>query len=159
MLISYLEASSVASSAEGSKYAHWIGLYLSFHLSKLLGPFVLGRLQNLRASGEFGRVLTTKKRYNEFLWEYIGLFTVHLNFSLVVWYLCVTVSRINGYSYFGEAIIIMCIWYVYKGACAQYLCRSMRGLTNDNGITVFNRWEDCSYRFAYEEFWHSDWTG
>ena len=33
---------------EGSKYAHWIGLYLSFHLSWVLGPFVYGRLQNLK---------------------------------------------------------------------------------------------------------------
>jgi len=37
-------------SAEGSKYAHWIGLYLSFHLSWVLGPFVHGRLQNLKTS-------------------------------------------------------------------------------------------------------------
>jgi len=35
---------------EGSKYAHWIGLYLSFHLSWVLGPFVHGRLQNLQTS-------------------------------------------------------------------------------------------------------------
>jgi len=32
--------------AKGSKYAHWIGLYLSFHLNWVLGPFVHGRLQN-----------------------------------------------------------------------------------------------------------------
>ena len=25
--------------AEGSKYAHWIGLYLSFHLNWVFGPF------------------------------------------------------------------------------------------------------------------------
>jgi len=36
--------------AEGSKYAHWIGLYLSFHLNRVLGPFVHGRLQNLQTS-------------------------------------------------------------------------------------------------------------
>ena len=30
--------------AEGSRYAHWIGLYLSFHLNWVLGPFVHGRL-------------------------------------------------------------------------------------------------------------------
>jgi len=35
---------------EGSKYAHWIGLYLSFHLNWVLGPFVHGRLQNLQTS-------------------------------------------------------------------------------------------------------------
>jgi len=34
----------------GSKYVHWIGLYLSFHLSWILGPFVHGRLQNLQTS-------------------------------------------------------------------------------------------------------------
>jgi len=36
--------------AEGRKYAHWIGLYLSFHLNWVLGPFVHGRLQNLQTS-------------------------------------------------------------------------------------------------------------
>jgi len=35
---------------EGSKYAHWIRLYLSFHLNWVLGPFVHGRLQNLQTS-------------------------------------------------------------------------------------------------------------
>jgi len=35
---------------EGSKYAHWIGLYLSFHLSWVLGPFFHGRLHNLQTS-------------------------------------------------------------------------------------------------------------
>ena len=35
---------------EGSKYAHWIGLYLSLHLNWVLGPFVHGRLQNLQTS-------------------------------------------------------------------------------------------------------------
>ena len=33
-----------------SKYAHWVGLYLSFHLNWVLGPFVHGRLQNLQTS-------------------------------------------------------------------------------------------------------------
>ena len=36
--------------AEGSKYAHWIGLHLSFHLNWVLGPFVHGRIQNLQTS-------------------------------------------------------------------------------------------------------------
>ena len=36
--------------AEGSKYAHWMGLYLSLHLNWVLGPFVHSRLQNLKAS-------------------------------------------------------------------------------------------------------------
>ena len=31
---------------EGSKYAHWIGLHLSFDLNWVLGSFVHGRLQN-----------------------------------------------------------------------------------------------------------------
>ena len=35
---------------EGSKYAHWIGLYLSFHLNWVLGPSVHGRLQNLQTN-------------------------------------------------------------------------------------------------------------
>jgi len=35
---------------KGFKYAHWIGLYLSFHLNWVLGPFVHGRLQILQAS-------------------------------------------------------------------------------------------------------------
>jgi len=39
--------------AEGSKYAYWIGLYLSFHLSWVLGPFVHGKLQNLKTSVTF----------------------------------------------------------------------------------------------------------
>ena len=44
---------------EGSKYAHWIGLYLSFHLSWVLGPFVDGRLQNLQTSEvTFAHVIT-----------------------------------------------------------------------------------------------------
>ena len=39
-----------STSSTGSKYAHWIGLYLSFHLNWVLGPFVHGRLQNLQTS-------------------------------------------------------------------------------------------------------------
>jgi len=55
VLISYLEANSVGRRsekciAEGFKYAYWIGLYLIFHLSWGLGPFVDGRLQNLKTS-------------------------------------------------------------------------------------------------------------
>ena len=42
-----------------SKYVHGIGLYLSVHLSQVLGPFVHGRLQNLRTSEDtFGRDIT-----------------------------------------------------------------------------------------------------
>jgi len=45
---------------EGSKYAHWIGLYLSFHLNWVLGPFVPGRLQNLQTSEDtFAHVITS----------------------------------------------------------------------------------------------------
>jgi len=36
--------------AKGSKYAHWIGLYISFYLNWALNPFVHGRLQNLQIS-------------------------------------------------------------------------------------------------------------
>jgi len=44
---------------EGSKYAHWIGLYLNFHLNWVLGPFVHGRLQNLQTSEvTFAHVIT-----------------------------------------------------------------------------------------------------
>ena len=44
---------------EGSKYAHWIGLYLSFLLNWVLGPFVHGRLQNLQTSEvTFAHVIT-----------------------------------------------------------------------------------------------------
>jgi len=44
---------------EGSKYANWIGLYLSFHLSLVLGPFIHDRLQNLQTNEEtFGRDTT-----------------------------------------------------------------------------------------------------
>jgi len=35
---------------EDSKYARWIGLYLSFRVNWLLGPFVHGRVQNLQTS-------------------------------------------------------------------------------------------------------------
>ena len=45
--------------AEGSKYEHWIGLCLSFHLNLVLGPFVHGRLQNLQTSEvTFAHVIT-----------------------------------------------------------------------------------------------------
>ena len=44
---------------EGSKYAHWIRLYLSFHLNWVLDPLVYGRLQNLQTSeGTFAHVIT-----------------------------------------------------------------------------------------------------
>jgi len=48
--------------AEGSKCAHWIGLYLSFHLSWVLSPFVHGRLQNLKTNEDtFGHDITPSK--------------------------------------------------------------------------------------------------
>ena len=48
---------------EGSKYAHWIGLYLSFHLNWVLGPFVHGRLQNPQTSKvTFAHVITPLRR-------------------------------------------------------------------------------------------------
>jgi len=45
-----LHRRSEKSAIKGSKSAHWIGLYLSFHLSWIFGPFVHGRLQNLKTS-------------------------------------------------------------------------------------------------------------
>jgi len=49
---------------EGSKYAHWIGLYLSLHLSWVLGPFVHGRFQSLKTGEDtFGHGLTRLNRY------------------------------------------------------------------------------------------------
>ena len=42
-----------------SRYAHWIELYLSFHLSWVLGPFVHDRLQNMKTSEyTFGHDIT-----------------------------------------------------------------------------------------------------
>jgi len=44
---------------EGSKYAHWIGLYLSFQLNWVLAQFVHGKLQNLQTSEDtFAHVIT-----------------------------------------------------------------------------------------------------
>ena len=49
---------------EGFKYAHWIGLYLSFHLNWVLGPLVHGRLQNLQTSEvTFAHVITPSNKY------------------------------------------------------------------------------------------------
>ena len=46
--------------AEAYKYAHYIGLYLGFPLSWVLGPFVRGRLQNLKTSEDtFGHDITS----------------------------------------------------------------------------------------------------
>jgi len=39
-----------SASQRALKYAHWIGLYLSFHLNWVLGLFVHGRLQNRKTS-------------------------------------------------------------------------------------------------------------
>jgi len=45
--------------AKGFKYAHWIGLYLRFLLSLVLGSFVHGSRQNLQTNeGTFRHVLT-----------------------------------------------------------------------------------------------------
>ena len=63
VLISYLEINFVASTVwkcipEGSKYAHWIGLYISF-----MCPFVHGRLENLKTSEDtFGHDITPSTR-------------------------------------------------------------------------------------------------
>ena len=50
---------------KGSKYAHWIGLYLSLHLNWVLGPFVHGRLQNLQTSEvTFAYVITPLRSWS-----------------------------------------------------------------------------------------------
>ena len=57
--------------AEGSKYALWIGLYLSFHLNWVLDPFVHGRLQNLQTSEVTFAYDITPLRYkirSDFAW-------------------------------------------------------------------------------------------
>jgi len=47
---------------EGSEYAHWIVLYLSFQLNWVLGPSVHGRLRNLQTSQvTFAHVITLLK--------------------------------------------------------------------------------------------------
>jgi len=47
---------------EGSKYAHWIGLYLSFYLNWALDPNAHDRLQNLQTSEViFAHVITPLK--------------------------------------------------------------------------------------------------
>ena len=49
---------------EGSKYAHWIGLYLSFHSNWVLGPFV--HVQNLETSEvTFAHVITPLSNMDE----------------------------------------------------------------------------------------------
>jgi len=48
---------------EGSKYVHWIGLYLSIRLSWVLGLFVQGRLQDLKESEDtFGHDIIRLKK-------------------------------------------------------------------------------------------------
>ena len=48
--------------AKCSEYAHWIGLFLSFHLCWLLGPFVHGRLRIMKTSEDtFGHDITPLK--------------------------------------------------------------------------------------------------
>jgi len=52
---------------EGSMYAHWIGLYLSFHLNWVLDPFVHGRLQILQTSEvTFARVIAPLNQNGSF---------------------------------------------------------------------------------------------
>jgi len=59
LCVNFLSQGQFCCIAEGSKYLHWIGLYLSFHLSSALGPFVHGRLQNLKTSEDtFGHDIT-----------------------------------------------------------------------------------------------------
>jgi len=50
--------------AEGSRYVHRIGLYLSFHLRRVLDPFVHGTFQNLKTSEDtFGHDITPLMAY------------------------------------------------------------------------------------------------
>ena len=57
---------------KGSKYAHWIGLYLSSHLNWVLGPFAHDRLQNLQTSEvTFAHVITPLK-YTFALWLHVS---------------------------------------------------------------------------------------
>ena len=60
--------------AKGSMYAQWIGLYLSFHLNWLLGPFVHGRRQNLKTSEDsFGPEVTPSSKL-----RYVGWSRAHI---------------------------------------------------------------------------------
>ena len=60
---------------KGSEYVHRIGLYLSFHLNWVLGPFFHGRLQILQTSEvTFTHVITPlsyKKCFAGFPWPKI----------------------------------------------------------------------------------------
>ena len=65
---------------KGSKYAHWIGLYLSFHLNWVLGPFVHGRLQNLQTSEiTFAHVITLLRIFEASTLYDSGLPILHMS--------------------------------------------------------------------------------
>jgi len=50
------------------RYARWIGLYLSFHSSWVLGPFVHGRVQHLQTNEDtFGHVLISLIRIQGYI--------------------------------------------------------------------------------------------
>ena len=61
---------------EGFKYAHWIGLYLSFHWNWVLGPFVHGWLRNLQTSEFTFSHAITPLTIVEFRIEYL-LIVIH----------------------------------------------------------------------------------
>jgi len=79
-----------------SKYAHWIGLYLSFHLNWVLGPFVHGRLQNLRTSEvTFAHVITPLNNYRYTLYgKHTYLLTLVLKFQTIELYTTGQCSRL-----------------------------------------------------------------
>ena len=46
---------------EGSKYAHWIGLYLRFHLNRVLGPLQTSEVTFAHVIASLKTVLATKE--------------------------------------------------------------------------------------------------
>ena len=70
---------------EGSKYTHWLGLYLSFRLSWVLGSLVYSRLQNLKTSeATFGHSLTTLIKQNK-TWAFHMDITHRFLLQFLVW--------------------------------------------------------------------------
>jgi len=67
---------------EGSKYAHLIGLNLSFRLRWVLGPFAHGRLQNLKTNQDtFGHDITPLGKFSGYPRSRYSSFTVCFHWS------------------------------------------------------------------------------
>jgi len=94
---------------EGSKYAQWIGLYLSFYSDWLLSPFVHGRHQNMRTSKHtFGYGLTLlswgalENHYNPIYENQYCHFYLHTptKVALVYWWSnetgCIIIEKLAG---------------------------------------------------------------